>query len=707
MAKAEKGTFFLEMAENLHGTYYTFSVTNAGVTKEVVDPYALSTGINGIRGMVVDFAQINSQVPGFQYDDRADNMVNPTDAVIYEIHVRDISSHESWNGPEKLRNTFLGVTEPNTRFQGVKTGFDHIKELGVTHVQIIPIFDFGVVDETRLNDPDYNAFNWGYMPLHFNTPEGSYSTNPFDGEVRIKELKQMTKAFNDQDIRVIMDVVYNHTGLSADSNFHQIIPNYYHRMNPNGSFSNGSGTGNETASERVMMRKFIVESMAMWSKEYNLGGFRFDLMELHDLETINQVYDTLEALDDQTLVFGEPWKGGNSPLNPDVAVGKVNLEFTRHVGAFNDDFRDAVKGSVFQRAGKGFIQGDFSLQNYRRLQYGLVGGVAFDGIAASATSTNKAAWHQTPGKTLNYVTAHDNNTLHDKLYLSLETTEDLKILPALQKQANLMVLTAQGVPFLHAGDEILRSKPLPDGGFDHNSYQSPDSINQIRWTTKVNSLEADMHAYYMGMIAFRNSHPAFRLADADTIKQSLSFDDALYRDGVIQYTITYQGATYLIIHNAGRSTYRYQSELATGGYQIYINGKQASANPIGQVLGGLSVVVPPNTSVVAKVDTTLATAGFFAQVGEFFTFNPFVVALLIFVAIGSLAAVFWLAMPKTSKASVVNYFQSFNKSKVGSNSASKQKSNFKQKEIVSVSSTPTTEKKTTTTRKKSTSKKST
>ena len=653
MTKSDNGTFFLELNENLHGTYYTFSVTNSGVTTEVVDPYAFSTGINGIRGMVVDFTAINEQIDGFAYGDRADNMVNPTDAIIYEIHVRDITSHESWNGPDEIRNTFKGVTHPGTRFEGKTTGFDHIKELGVTHVQIIPMFDFGVVDETRLNEEDYNAFNWGYMPLHFNTPEGSYSTNPFDGEARIKELKEMTKAFNDNGIRVIMDVVYNHTGLSADSNFHQILPNYYHRMNPNGSFSNGSGTGNETASERVMMRKFIVESMAMWSKEYNLGGFRFDLMELHDLETINQVYETLEDLDEQTLVFGEPWKGGGSPLNPAVAVGKNNIEFTNNVGAFNDDFRDAVKGSVFQRAGRGFIQGDYSLQNYRRIQYGLVGGIEFEEIASSATSTSKRAWHTSPGKTLNYVTAHDNNTLHDKLYLSLEGSNELGKIPAMQKQANLMVLTSQGVSFLHAGDELLRSKPLPNGNFDHNSYQSPDSVNQIRWDKKVNALEQNMYDYYRGMIAFRKGHDAFRMNDVTAIQNSLSFNDEAYRNGVIEYTIETQEGTYLIIHNAGKNTYRYRNPLVSGGYQVYIDGDQASATPLYAVLGGLSITVKPNTSVVMKLDATLGQATFFNLVGEFLSTNPFVVVLVILVLVGFAGLLTWALLPKPMKANVI------------------------------------------------------
>jgi pullulanase len=491
------------------------------------------------------------------------------------------------------------------------------------------------------------------MPLHFNTPEGSYSTNPFDGETRIKELKEMTKDFNDNGIRVIMDVVYNHTGLSADSNFHQILPNYYHRINPNGSFSNGSGTGNETASERVMMRKFIVESMAMWSKEYNLGGFRFDLMELHDLETINQVYESLELLDEHTLVFGEPWKGGGSPLNPAVAVGKNNVELTNNVGAFNDDFRDAVKGSVFQRSGRGFIQGDYSLQNYRRTQYGLVGGIEFEGIASSATSTSKRAWHTTPGKTINYVTAHDNNTLHDKLHLSLKATNDLDKIPAMQKQANLMVLTSQGVSFLHAGDEILRSKPLPNGDFDHNSYQSPDSVNQIRWDQKVNTKEANMYDYFRGMIAFRKAHDAFRMNDVSAIQSSLVFNDDLYREGIIEYQVNFNGETYVIIHNAGIKTYRFRNTEIQGGYKVYIDADRASATPLYQVLGGLSISVKPNTSVILMVDSTIGQASFLARTSEYLTQNQFVLIMLILVLIAVVSVGAWTFLPSSMRTRIL------------------------------------------------------
>ena len=317
MIKSIKGTLQITFPSNLHGTYYTYSVTNGSTTNEVVDPYAKSAGVNGLRGMVIDFSKINPD--DFTYNTRANNISSPTDAIIYELHVRDLTSHSSWTGPEEYRGKFLGLTVEGTTYEGVTTGLDHIKELGVTHVQLLPIFDFGVIDEANPK----KDFNWGYMPINFNIPEGSYSTDPYDGVSRVVELKQATTALNKNNIGVIMDVVYNHTGQSADSNFNLILPGYYYRMNDDGSFSNGSGTGNETASERYMMRKFMVDSVTFWATEYNLSGFRFDLMGLHDTETMNEIVTALKAIDENILIYGEPWTGGDTPLDKDLTADKV------------------------------------------------------------------------------------------------------------------------------------------------------------------------------------------------------------------------------------------------------------------------------------------------------------------------------------------------------------------------------------------------
>ena len=524
MTYTTKGVWEVIVNGDMEGKYYTFSVKNGLFTNEVVDPYAYSTGINGRRGMVVDFSKTNPT--GWEETTRPNNMTHYTDAIIYELHVRDFTSHASWNGTESYRGKFLGLTEKGTTYKNVKTGLDHILELGVTHVQFIPVFDHGIIDETRLNDPTYygihdGIFNWGYMPENFNALEGSYATNPYDGYNRINEFKTMVQTFHQNDVRVIMDVVYNHTGRSADSNFDLILPGYYFRMNSNGSFSNGSGTGNETASERYMFRKFMVDSLVFYAREYRLDGFRFDLMKLHDVETMNQIVDALHEIDPTIMVFGEPWTGGTSPLPQSESAYNATLNRMPGVGVFNDDTRDGIKGSVFSAGDKGFVQGnDFA---DTRVQLGITGGTLQTNLRTG--SLPKGAWAINPTQTINYVTAHDNNTLHDKLVLSTYETMD-KII-RMQRQANAIILTSQGVPFLHAGVEILRTKPCVPGGtecdsanmFDHNSYKSPDETNQIDWQRKVDHIET--FNYYKSLIALRRMKQVFRQPTAQDVANHL------------------------------------------------------------------------------------------------------------------------------------------------------------------------------------------
>ena len=606
MTKDVKGTFYAEESGNLHGTYYTYSVTNGSNTFETIDPYAKSSGINGIRGLVVDFSQVNPA--GFVYDDRPDNMVNTTDAIIYELHVRDLTSHSSWMGTEANRNRFLGLVESGTMYQGVATGFDHLVDLGITHLQILPFYDFGVVDETKLDDEDYNAFNWGYMPLNFNVLEGAYSSDPYDGFVRIAEMKQMVMAFTEAGIRVNMDVVYNHTGLTADSSFNLIVPGYYHRKTASGAFSNGSGTGNETASERAMMRKFMIDSVTFWATEYNLSGFRFDLMALHDIETMNQVVTALHAIDPTIMVYGEPWMGGTSPLPSTSQAGKANLAQMPAVGAFNDDLRDAVKGSVFAREEGGFIQGDFSSAKVSRIRYGIVGGVAHPDVTPSMLSAQKI-WHTSPDKTINYVTAHDNNTLHDKLHQTLESRGKLDLIPAMMKQANAIVLTSQGVAFLHAGDEIMRSKPLVGKtGFDHNSYESVDAVNQIRWDQKVLATQSAIYEYYKGLIELRKAHPSFRM---DTAADVIANIDFVYEktSGVIAFTIANDASeddyeTILVIHNANSANVKLKLPR-NGGWVVVVNEQAAGTGTLSTHEGGARLTVAPNATYVLYQDATL------------------------------------------------------------------------------------------------------
>ena len=541
LVKGEKGVFSVLVSGDLHGKYYTYDVTNNGVThKNIVDPYAKGVGVNGLRGLIVDFNKVNPE--GWLYNKRAENITKTSEAIIYELHVRDLTTHETWNGNEDNRGMFLGLIEEGTKHNSVTTGFDHIKELGITHLQLLPIFDYGnAIDETKQHDPNYNSFNWGYMPLNFNALEGNYSKDPYDGLKRIEEFKQVVMAYNDAGIRINMDVVYNHTGQSADSNFNLIVPGYYYRFDSNGGFSNGSGTGNETASERLMMRKFIVDSTKFWLTEYNLGGFRFDLMALHDTKTMLDVNEMAKAIDPTIMIYGEPWTGADSTLPKNKQAGKETLIDLQDIAAFNDDTRDGLKGSVFSSWMPGFLQGDFSME--KRVKYGIVGGVEH------VDNPNYNVWHGSPNKTLNYVSAHDNNTLHDKLYLSLKESNNLNLITPISMQAYGIILTSQGIPFLHAGDEFLRSKEIEDGVFDNNSYQSVDKINWIDWSLKEKNIEH--YKFVASLIELRKENKVFTSNDNDYINNNLRFINTNAK-GLIAYTLTdtHESSTYLIILNS-------------------------------------------------------------------------------------------------------------------------------------------------------------
>jgi len=546
MTKLDKGVWEVTISGDLHGVYYTFDVTNGSVTNEASDPYAFSTGVNGRRSMVVDFDQLNPT--NWQAGYRPDTIESYNDSIITEIHVRDYTTHSSWTGSEAFRGKFLGLVEAGTTFNGVTTGFDHIIELCVTHVQLLPVFDYGAaVDETRITDPAYEGvkdtvFNWGYMPENFNSVEGSYSTNPYDGSVRVTEYKQLVQAFHDEDIRVVMDVVYNHHGKSADSNFDLIVPGYYFRMNSNGGFSNGSGTGNETASEHYMMSKFMVDSVTFWAEEYNISGFRFDLMKLHDVDTMNAIVDSVHAIDPTILIYGEPWDAGGSALDEDIAAYNSNLDQMPGVAVFNDDTRDGIKGSVFNEAEQGFIQGISSQEFDERIKLGVVGAVPHNGLGMG--SLPKGAWALNPNQTVNYATAHDNNVLYDKIMLSTSgiTYEQIQ---DMQKQANAIVLTSAGIPFLHGGVEIMRTKPctIVSGeaqgecdatqSYDHNSYRSPDQTNQIDWQWKVDNIE--VFNYYKGLIEIRKAVDVFSYDSEQELEQHLFFLSD--NSGMVSYMI--------------------------------------------------------------------------------------------------------------------------------------------------------------------------
>lgn len=509
MVKADKGTWTHSESGNLDKVYYTYSVTNDN-TYEVVDPYARAGGTNSERGMIVDLTKTNPT--GFTTHS-APKQEKTTDAIIYETHVREFTIDSSSGVNEANRGKFLGLTQTGTKnAYGETTALDHLKELGITDLHLLPIFDYASVDESS-NEPQ---FNWGYDPVNYNIPEGSYSSDPSKGEVRINELKETIKVLHENGIRVIMDVVYNHTSKSSDSYLNRIVPGYYYRMNGDGSFSNGSGCGNETASERSMFRKFMVDSVKYWVNEYKVDGFRFDLMGLHDITTMNKIHDELSAINPEILLYGEGWTGGTSTLPLNQQALKKNATQMPGIAVFSDDIRNSTRGGVFTASEQGFVQGVTSNGIKDSVKFGIVGSVSHGGVSLTP-------WATTPASTVTYISAHDNNTLWDKLNLSTPgSNKDNRI--KMNKLAASIVLTSQGIPFFTAGEELLRTKPLPDGsGVSHNSYNLPDSTNAIKWDSKHEAL--GVFNYYKGLIALRKTFPMFTVTDSDYLLELSFFDD--------------------------------------------------------------------------------------------------------------------------------------------------------------------------------------
>lgn len=403
MERAENGTWTSDLAGDQAGTLYTYKVKIGDDWNEAVDPYAKAVAVNGDKGAVVNLKDTNPK----KWSAKKPAFNNPEDAIIYEAHIRDLTIHPGSGVSENLKGKFLGVAEAGTRGpSGVKTGLDHIKDLGVTHVQFIPMYDFNTasVDETKLDTPQYN---WGYDPKNYNAPEGSYSTNPYEPTVRINEIKQMIQTLHDNNLRIVMDVVYNHMFSAFESNFHKLVPGYYYRYNEDGTLANGTGVGNDTASEHKMMRKFIVDSVVYWAKEYNIDGFRFDLMGIHDVETMNEVRKALDEIDPSIIIIGEGWNLG-TPLDPELKANQINAYKMPRIAHFNDDIRDGIKGSVFDDRDAGFVNGKAGME--QRIKKGVTGGIAYnDDIKTFA---------EQPNQTVTYVEAHDNHTLWDKLFLT-------------------------------------------------------------------------------------------------------------------------------------------------------------------------------------------------------------------------------------------------------------------------------------------------
>lgn len=576
MQQGEKGTWKAELKGNQKGLFYTYKVKIGDKWTEAVDPYVRAASVNGDKGAVVDLEETN---PKKWKANKKPKFKNPEDAIIYELHVRDLSIQ-----PEsgiKQKGKYLGVTEKGTKGpEGVKTGLDHMKDLGVTHVQLLPIFDYASVNEENLNEPQYN---WGYDPKNFNVPEGSYSTNPYEPTVRITELKQMIQTLHDNNLRVVMDVVYNHMYNAAESNFHKLVPGYYYRYNEDGTLANGTGVGNDTASERKMMRKFMVDSVTYWAKEYNLDGFRFDLMGIHDYETMNEIRKAINQIDPSIILHGEGWDL-NTPLAAELKANQKNAEKMKGIAHFNDNIRDGLKGSVFEEKENGFVNGKENMED--RIKKGITAGIDYD----TNTST-----YQDPEQVLTYVEAHDNHTLWDKLELT-NPGDSEEVRKQMHKLSSSILVTSQGIPFLHAGQEFMRTKYG-----DHNSYKSPDSINQMDWLRRAafnNEVE-----YMKGLIDLRKKYPAFRMTSAEQIKTHVSFIDT--PKNVVAYKIDGKGNgnksdSFMVAHNANREAVDITLP-SKGPWKVLVDGKQAGSKTL-YVVHDNKIKVPALSSLVLKTE---------------------------------------------------------------------------------------------------------
>jgi len=567
------GTWVAERVGNLNGVYYTYLVMVDGHICEACDPYARTTGVNGQRAMVLDLTSTNPE--GWQDDRNPHAGEAITDAVIYELHVRDLSTHRS----SRIRNKgkYLGLTETQKMTKtGQPTGLDHIKELGITHVHLLPVYDFGFTDESR-KSPQYN---WGYDPVNFNVPEGSYSTDPFHGEVRVREMKQMVKTLHDNGLSVIMDVVYNHVYSGKDFCFNRIVPGYFSRINGNGIYSNGSCCGNDTASERTMVRKYIVDSVKYWADEYHIDGFRFDLVGLIDIQTIQQIIKTVHNTHPDVIFYGEGWNMNTVLTKPGYELAtQGNADKLPKFSFFNDTFRDLIRGSTFDSAAPGFVTGDHSSKEL-----------------LEACFMGAPSWATQPSQSINYVSCHDNNTLFDRITLTAPEAP-LDVLAKMNNLAAAFNILSQGVPFFQAGEEMLRTKPSKKGRFDHNSYRSPDRVNSLKWEDLDKELYQKNVAYYKGLIRFRKAHPSLRLTsrkDVERMVHPIRYPNP----HVTAFTVEENNLELMLVFNADtRSVY---VPLPEGSWNIMIRDDVAGTAALGNAESAVQVSAISTMVLVQK-----------------------------------------------------------------------------------------------------------
>lgn len=505
MKKASNGEWVATVKGNLKGKFYTFDTGNG----ECPGLFAKAVCVNGDRAAIVDMTDTNPE--GWANDVRP-SLKSPCDLVIYELHHRDFSIDESSGLVNKGK--FLALAEPKA--------IDYLKRLGVNAIHILPSFDFASVDETRLDQPQYN---WGYDPKNYNVPEGSYATDPYEPTRRIKEFKTMVMALHKAGIRVILDVVYNHTFNIKNSNFQRISPDYYYRKTADGRYSDGSGCGNETASEKPLMRTYMIESVKYWVNEYHIDGFRFDLMGVHDIETMNQIRHEVNNIDPSIYIYGEGWSAGSCAYPTEKLAMKANAQKLDGIGAFSDEMRDALRGPFSDDHKGGFLAGVSGQEE--SIKFGIVGAIQHPQVDMTKVNYSKAPWTNSPSQMVSYVSCHDDMCLTDRLRTSIPgiNTDELIRLDLLAQTA---VFTSQGVPFMLCGEEMLRDKKGVA-----NSFRSPDNINHLDW----NNLKKypEVFDYYSGLIALRKAHPAFRLGNAEAVRQHLEFLSA--PSGVVAFRL--------------------------------------------------------------------------------------------------------------------------------------------------------------------------
>ncbi len=580
MKSRRDGSWTAVLRGDMKGKFYTFRVCVDGEwLDETAGIFALATGPNGQRGAVVDLDETD---PEGWAEDKAPALASFADIMIYEVHHRDFSVSD--NSGVEHKGKFLAMTEEGTvNAAGLATGIDHLKELGVTHVHLLPSFDYASVDETR---PEDKVYNWGYDPVNYNVPDGSYSTDPAVPEARIREFKEMVMALHKAGIRVVLDVVYNHLFDAAGSCFERTVPGYYFRFREDGSYADASGCGNETASDAEMMRRYMVESVCYWVNEYHIDGFRFDLMGIHDIKTMNEIRAALDAIDPTIFVYGEGWAASSPQLPFEELAMKANVLSMPGIAAFSDEMRDALRGPFNDNKLSAFLNGKPGMKE--SIKFGIVGGVWHPEVNNASVNYSSAPWTLEPAQMISYVSCHDDMCLRDRLFESIPGISEKDAL-ALDKLAQTAVFTSQGVPFIYAGEEVFRTKQGV-----HNSYNAPDSINAIDWSFKTKY--ADLYDYYKGLIALRKAHPALRLGSADAVRENLHFLDT-EKENVLAYRVsTPDGSDELIVVlNSGRRSA--DVEIPAGEYVVLCDKGVIDLDGI-RTLGGSTARVAARSALI-------------------------------------------------------------------------------------------------------------